>query len=277
MTVDGQVSEGEEVPASQGIVRHEIQTLKHPEIIVTDAFGNTVTYDGGSSLPLTYCLLTADTSYSVTVDGEKVPESLVTVTPNPDYEELSKYTEGLPENAVYWIAVLRDNAEIRITDRNGNSETVDPAVHSLDVTGRKTGDGVPANIAAEVDVLAIGEKWSRFMSADLYGDLYGYYDMASYLLYGTYLYDVASRWATSIDITFTSIHTLLDPPFTEERVDNFRQLTDDCFSADVHFVKHMYLSNGEYLDDTMYATLYFLKNESTWNAWKLMQIKEIVE
>ena len=60
---------------------------------------------------------------------------------------------------------------------------------------------------------------------------------------------------------------------------NYVKITDDCFSVDVSFSKHMILSNGE-LVDTMNERLYFVKYDNPaddWDTptWKLASMKEM--
>ena len=101
------------------------------------------------------------------------------------------------------------------------------------------------------------------------------------LIAGSYQYEVAVRYATGEDIKFTSKHTLADPPFTENSVTNFTWITDDCFSVDISFVKHMRLYYGAMVDDPMNDRFYFVRYDDTDNGvndptWKLASMKEIV-
>jgi hypothetical protein len=74
----------------------------------------------------------------------------------------------------------------------------------------------------------------------------------------------------------------MNPPFTNETVRNFTWLTDNCFSVDISFDKHMLLSSGMQVTDSMNSRFHFVKYDSTndWvdnPTWKLVNIKEIVE
>ena len=105
--------------------------------------------------------------------------------------------------------------------------------------------------------------------------------LSRYLIEGSYQYDVAYTYNNSVDKTFTSIHTLLDPPFTEESVSNFVMITDNCFSVDISFVKHMYLNSNQAMDDSMNERCYFVRYDSTDDyidnpTWKLVGMKEVV-
>ena len=102
------------------------------------------------------------------------------------------------------------------------------------------------------------------------------------LITGSYQYEVARKYATGIDITFISNHVLLDPAFTENSVTNFRWITDECFSVDISFVKHMRLTRtGQLVDDEVNDRFYFVKYDDTVNGvndptWKLASMKEII-
>ena len=69
----------------------------------------------------------------------------------------------------------------------------------------------------------------------------------------------------------------MDPPFRNERVGNFRQITDDCFSVDISFDKHMRLYYGKEIVDSMNERWYFLKYGTGDAAptWRLAAMKEV--
>lgn len=273
--LNGNLHEG--MASGEGMVRHEIRELTEPEVKITDLMGNTVTYTGGNSLPLTYCQIICDERFTVTVDGEEIDGSMKQLIANPDFEHLNDFVDDLPGLAICKIAVLRENANIIVSAPDGNAIIIDTTKMIHDLSAFKTGLAVNEAIAAEIDVMATAKKWSLFMSKDLAGNNYGFWDLANSLVKDSYLYNVAYKYATGIDITFTSIHTLKNPPFVNESVDNFNMITDECFSVDIGFDKQMVLGDGRDLTDTMYSTFYFVKNEHTGNTWKLILIKEIVE
>ena len=277
--VNGENIEGE--ATDDGGIRYDIRMLQKPSVVIRDLYGNTVDYTGGNKLPLTYITVYATESHSITVDGSAVPSEAVTVSDNPDYEHFTEYVPGLPRLTTYDIAVLRDNADISITDQNGRVE-YDKELHVLDLTVVLSDAPVPESVSAEVNVLKVAEDWSRLMSKDLAGAAYGFYNYAPNLIEGSYLYEVARKWVNSIDITFTSTHTLMNPPFSNETVRNFTWLTDNCFSVDISFDKNMLLSSGMQVTDSMNSRFHFVKYDSTndWvdnPTWKLVNIKEIVE
>ncbi len=272
VTLNGQSLLG--TSAEDGLTDYEIRTLQKPEVTLTDAFGNTATFDGKSALPLTYKEIAAPDTFTVTVDGNAVPAALITSMENEEYLPLRDYTTGLPMINRYAIAILKEDAVIAVTDPKGNPVEIDPAQTSLDLTDVKSGDALPDEIASAVDVLEIAKKWSLYMSNDLGGNGRGFYEMASYIVKDSYLYNVAYRWANSIDITFISYHTLLDPTFTNLATENYVRLTDNAFSVEIRLDKNMNITGKGPMVDTMHSTFYFVNTDG---QWKLVQIKEIVE
>lgn len=272
VTVNGEVHEGAET--AEGLVRHSINMLTEPDITLSDLWGNTVKYDGGSSLDITYYSVTALSSYKVTVDGAEVPESAYTVRDNPEYDSFFEYDNALPKLVDYDIAILEKDADVVITAPDGGTVDYDKTSHSVSLALLPEGKSIPDDVASEVNVLKIAEDWSLMMSADLYGNLYGFYNYAPNLIEGSQLYKVAYNWVTSIDITFTSYHTLEDPPFTDEVVTNYRRLSDNTFTVDISFTKNMNITGSGYHADKMNSRFTFVKYNS---AWKLVNIKEIVE
>ena len=267
--LNGQAHPGDVLES--GLVRYDIRLINKPEVKISDLFGNSVGYEGGNELPLTYMVITANDGASVLVNGAAVPETAVSRTDNPDFSTFAQYDPTLPKLSVYNIAILKDDAVIDVTDSRGNKVDVDPTKHSLDITGLTSGTDVPAEIASQIDVLTVAENWSLFMSNDL-----PFYRLTDYLIPASYQYEVATKYANGIDITFTSIHTLDNPPFTGESVGNYVRITDNCFSVDIKFDKQMTLSDGKHITDSMNDRFYFVKYAET-GTWKLVCMKEIVK
>lgn len=264
-------------PVEQGLVHYDITTLSQPEVLIRDLFGNTVNYAGGDDFPLTYSVITADRRHSVQVNGSDIPQQAISTRANPEFAQFAEFVPDLPEICVYTIAILQDNAAISVTDAAGAAVPLEPGKPSYDLTDHITRlDAVPDVISAQVDVLQIAQNWSMFMTDDL-----PFEQLKADLIIGSYQYNVAHSYATGVDIKFTSKHTLADPAFTENSVTHFTWITDDCFSVDISFVKHMRLYYGALVDDPMNDRFYFVRIDDTDNgindpAWKLASMKEIV-
>jgi len=273
--VDGVYLEGEKISGNRTV--YDIRTLKKPIVRLLDDYGNELNYDGGNEIPLTVLSLKADSRYDVKIEGKAVPDKAVSKTKNQEYELLGNYAGALPELVTYDIAVLKKDAAISITDEEGNAVAFDKSSQYLELTGAiQVFDRVPDDVAREVDVLAMAQNWSLFMSADL-----KLAEISPALIKDSYQYKVAVQYANGEDIKFTSEHVLLDPAFTENKVERFAWITDNCFSVDISFVKHMRLRTGKKVDDPMNDRFYFVKYDDTDDdknnpVWKIAGMKEIV-
>ncbi len=265
VTVNGQVDAG--TVLSGGKVRHTVMQLQKPTVTVSDLYGNTVEYTG-EKLPLTYLTVIAPPSYTVSVGGHPVPEAAVTSGIPEDYALLEGLVDGLPQRSEYSIAVLKTDAAVTVRDGNGQAVDLPEGTTRHDFTEPlPTADTVPADIAAEVDVLEVAQQWSLFMSNDL-----SFKALSAYMLPDSYQYTVAKAYSTSVDRTFFSNHTLLSPAFTDTQVSNYTRITDDSFSVNIHFVKHLRVGSGKKVDDTMNDCFYFVRRN---NTWLLAGMKEV--
>lgn len=271
VTVDGEVHTGNEL--FDGMIQHDIRRLSHPDVKISDLFGNTVSYDGGNYLDLTYFSVTAPGNYSITVEGASVPEEARGMVENTSLDIIREYDPSVPEYYNYCIAVLKKDAAVEIKDLFGEPVAYDKQAAVLDLTESNGRSDIPDDIAAEVDVLGIAKRWSLFMTVDLEGASYGFYNISKDLIAGSPLHDSARRWVSSIDITFTSIHTLGDPPFSKESATNFTRLSENSFYVDVSLVKDMYV-RGSLVPEPLDNRLYFVKYDDTADGidnptWKL--------
>ena len=273
--VNGSASTG--TPAGNNQIHYTITSLTKPKVKISDLYGNTITYEGGSQFPLTYASITADERYTVQVMGKEVPAQAVSVGINPDYAGFADFVKGLPGVASYQIAVLTEDAEITVKDIQGNPVTLDKesSVHNL--TTRPVGlDKVPESVSSEINVLTVAQNWSKFLTRD-----YSYSQIKNVLIPNSNQYEVARKYAQGPDIFYISRHSLGNPPFVNNSVSNFVWITDDCFSVDISFVKRMYLYYGALVEDPMNDRFYFVKYDTTNDGvdnptWKLAGMKEIV-
>ena len=274
--INGERQTGETL--EDGRINYRIRLVTKADVTISDVFGNTETYVGKSTIPLTYYKFMTGDFCTVTVDGQNVPESCIEYSENDEYSTFADLVDGLPRLPVYEIVVLKNNADIKITDRDGNPVEYDKEVKIQDIRSISSGkvyDTVPEEVAKEVNVLKVLEDWSLYMTCDL-----NFNNISKYLIKNSYQYNVAYKYSYSIDRTFTSNHSLGNPPFEQESVSNFRWLTDNCFEVDIRFVKHMIVL-GRRTDDEMNEKCYFVKYDDTKDnkdnpTWKLVAMKEIV-
>ncbi len=278
VTVNGTASEGTDV--GDGMVRHAIREITEPEVMISDRYGNTEKYEGGNDLPLTYKKITVPNGYQILVEGNALPESSSVKVDDEELDEVRKYAD-IPESLLYSFAILKENASFTVKDGTGKEVDISAYASSneIDLTGTLSGaDTLPEEISSQIDVLEVAETWSLFMSADINDGGYGFYTMSEYLIEDSKLYDDAKKWANGVDITFTSIHTLGDPPFTEEKVTNYVRLSDNCFRCDISFVKHMNVDRLGQHDEANNQRFWFvLQDGYAGPEWKVAYMKEIVD
>lgn len=270
VSVNGEISEG--TKRNDGLILHKLVFLEEPKVEVSDLFGNTVEYKG-KTLPLTYMNVIAPDTYSVKCNGNDLPGKAVSKTDNPEFEFVIGLVEDIPQRCEYSIAILDAKAEITIKDASGNAVEFDKAKHQLDLTVAEPLESVPESVSDKVDVLKYAQNWSLFMSND-----YSFANVSKLLLPDSKQYKVAKEYANSVDRTFFSGHSLLDPAFTDCKVENFTWITDDCFSVDISFVKHMRLTRtGALVDDPMNDRFYFVKKDGKWLVAAMKEVTETKE
>lgn len=126
------------------------------------------------------------------------------------------------------------------------------------------------------------------MTDDLEGARHGFDTIAAYLIRDSSYYRYAYQWATGVDISFTSVHTITG--FTNKRLSNFIAYSDTCFSCDIYFEKNMrlYDSGGQGLfagnrTDVFNSTVYFVYCDDTPNNgqddphWAIALMHDILE
>ncbi len=188
--------------------------------------------------------------FTLLLDGTPVSESASrTETALPELEYVAPFTE-VPTGLQYDLRGLA--VEPKISALNNAGEEVSavmsaPGVYTVpaNFAGTESAEAVMAGVA---DPLYIGELWSQFMTDDVAGAYHGFYTVVREckLLEGSNLYDLAERWADSVDITFVSNHVIT--AWNKESVSNFIQYSDDLLSCDVYFEKEMRVAGQQRVD-----------------------------
>ena len=202
-------------------------------------------------------------NYSVTVNGVPVGSEYITgdASGMAILANAVEYVD-IPEIVEYTIPGLSKAPEVSVTDASGNtvSASVDGNVYSV---GFGESGEMPEGLVSEA--LNIAETWSLFMTADLTGGSHGLAKVQEFLIPGSAYDDMAKGWASGVDITFTSAHTLKNPPFENVVIDDYISYTPDCFSCHISFNKPMYLTRtGETVVDTTDSTFVFVKYDGKW-------------
>lgn len=193
--------------------------------------------------------------FTVTFGGQTIDDSYRTDS-SVDFElfQYAREYVNLPTQVEYKISSYQELSDISIVDNNGN--VVEGEVNGNIYTAfYKGSDDIPDEYRASA--LEMAETWSKFMTTDLSGSLYGFYTLEQYLIKDSYLYQKANEYARGIDITFMSPHTLDADPFSNIKVDDYVKYSDTCFSCHIYFEKVMHLNRGSDSLDVMDSTFIF--------------------
>lgn len=224
---------------------------------------------------LFYYDVVVPSNFEVYVDSKKIEE----YSESTEFLDLDfmYYNESMPTLVKYEINNLDSEKEITIKDYNGNVVDVNEEnfVYQNKDYFIKTSTLEEAKnyINIDFDVMKVAEDWHLFLTKDLSGERYGFYNIANYLIEGTNMYQMAYNWAHNVDITFTSKHTLGNPIWPVERLENFVIFGPDAFACEVYLEKDMIVA-GKHQTDIMHDKLYFIKENGN---WKLINIQAIEE
>lgn len=193
-------------------------------------------------------------------------------------EEIKEYSEvydkvDLPYENHYKITNLTKKPKIKVMNGNNEVKVTNEKSNYYGVTYFKTDDKDAAFeklTNKDYDPLTFAKNWSLFLTADLPGERYGLYTLTPNLVEGTALYKRAYSWATNVDITFTSMHTLDKDTFTNVKMNGFTVYNENAFSVDIYLEKNMTLVNGEKMVDTLNDTFYYAYIDG---AYRLITMK----
>ncbi len=193
-------------------------------------------------------------------------------------EEIKEYSEvydkvDLPYENHYKITNLTKKPKIKVMSGNDEIKVTNEKSTYYGVSYFKTDDKDAAFSKLtnkDYDPLTFAKNWSLFLTADLPGERYGLYNLTPNLVEGTALYKRAYSWATNVDITFTSMHTLDKDTFTNVKMNGFTVYNENAFSVDIYLEKNMTLVNGEKRVDTLNDTFYYAYIDG---AYRLITMK----
>lgn len=222
---------------------------------------------------LIYKTVIIPSNYKLYVNGNLYTENKT--LKEIDGMDFMYYNDNMPKMSSYVVKNLLEEPHIEIRDFNDkivnyiNDNNTYKVENFLEINDS---DAVKSYIG-DLDILSIAKDWSLFLTKDLNGASYGFENFKKYLLADTLMYKKAYDWAHSIDITFTSSHTLKNPPFTNEKVENFTIYGENAFSCEVYLEKHMIVKGNEQVD-IMHDKLFFIKDNG---SYYLMNIKSVTE
>lgn len=273
---NGQVLQGQ---IADGKATYDLRSLTPPNVEICDILGNSVPFDQ-KDLP-TFTDYKVTVPYAYTIQGvETVPVAAASLAAADELKYVKEYCPDVPDNATYILSLLSDEPDFKILDGNGQEVPFTMENRQVTIGGFAGQDSL--SISVDIDPLEVAKLWSLFMTQDLTGQNNGYGQLSPYLIKGSYLQDVAWKWATGQDITFTSAHTLKNPPFQVENVSNYVVYSENCFSCDIRLEKTLLLTRtGEEVNDVINSTFYFVKYDDTDNGisdphWVLADYHEIL-
>lgn len=269
---DGKPAEGSE-PSINGKRSYLISSYEDPKLTLRDSVGNVLPYDGEVLPDMTEYVVRIPSNYSISSsDGTFTLDVSTALTEDiDDYKYVSQYTE-MPRIATYYLGLFDSDESFIITDNLGGRVDLALDDRSVTIESQASSPEIPSEVYSRDKVLDNAKKWSLFMTADLTGAKHGFGQVEKFLLPNSYLSEVALKWATGVDITFTSVHTLDNPPFSEETVSDYVRYSDSCFSVDVKLTKIMHLNSGANVADTMDCRFYYILENGTWYVCDIQEI-----
>ncbi len=214
-------------------------------------------------------------NYELYINDKLVSEDAVTSQEDvTGLERLTKYIEIDPSKT-YQINNLVYEPEIKILDENKNEVAYEINKDKIEIKRTfktyKNYDEVKDQLKSEIDIIKLAENWSLFLTDDLHSNAHGFYTFTPYLIKDSYMYQMAYGWAHNVDITFVSEHSLKNPVFTNERLENFIIYNDNAFSVEVYLEKNMRVNSQDKVD-VMHDRLYFIYYEG---SYKLVNMEAI--
>lgn len=233
------------------------------------------------------CNIVVPNNYEVYINENKLTEENITEKVQEEgLAQISKYVE-IPYLVKYEVPNLLKEPKVKILDENKNeiefkweSKTI---TKQLQVEKIENILQAKEKLSGDIDILKIAKDWNLYLTDDLNGRLHGFYNISKHLIKDSSLYDYAYKWATGVDITFVSSHTLQNPAFTNEKISNFEIYNENAFSCEVYLEKNMRLkSSGRKITDTMNEKMYFAyydetKDEKNNPTWKLVNMQSVTK
>lgn len=209
-------------------------------------------------------------------DKQLTEEQMIKDSENEIFLEMNNYVE-VPYEVKYEVKDLYKIPTVKIVDENENQVDYEKQgttiTKKMDIKKIENLNSAIEEITNIPNILKVAESWSLFLTNDLHGTTHGFQTINQYLINDSALSKYAYRWATGIDIGFTSRHTLENPIFTNEEVKDFEIYNENAFSCDIYLEKNMIVA-GKKHQDIMHDRFYFIRiNEE----WKLVGMQAVTE
>ncbi|MEG1150151.1 MAG: hypothetical protein RSE17_02545 [Bacilli bacterium] len=216
-------------------------------------------------------------NFKVTINDKDIIESDVVSEENiSNLDYVTKFV-ALPKIKKYEVNNLTMEPSIKIKNNFNEDVTYKIKDNVIDVSNSfkklEKADELDKYISHKINPLEFAEKWSLFLTKDLTGPSYGLNTINEYLVKNSDISKLAYNWAHSIDITFTSFHSLKNPTFTNEQVSNCVIYSDTVFSCNSYLEKNMIVAKSDRVDK-LNEKVFYTKID---NTWKVVAMKSNVE
>ncbi len=283
VSVNGKVVSGE--PASNGRKSCSIMEMTKPEVIFTDILGNTLAYNGEEDPEFNDYEVVIPENFSLSIEGKDADTLCTPVsTPHPDAAILLDLANvNLPKQKTYTFSLIDPGQKASVTDENGAKKEFVLDKKHIEISSVQDTE-IPESISSQIDVMKQAKTWSRFMTDDVDGERHGLATVQKMFIKDSDYYNFAHDWVTGIDITFVAAHSITG--FENQKISNFTQYNDKCFSCEVYFEKNMNLFKDERFvgttTDVFNSIMYFVYIDDTPDNgtddphWAIAAMHEIV-
>ena len=242
-----------------GLYSYTVSSLFNPDTFIIDSAGNTASFNGKDPITFVNYTVKVFSTYSVYSGDKLIDPAKAETTEIDEYEYVREYCDAVPALSTYRLCLIDDGGKITVKDQSGADVEYTQKDTLIEAHTMPTSDTMPQGLADTIDPLAIAEAFSLITSDDLGGEWpHGFNKLANYLIKDSYFYEKNYEFATSVDITFVSDHTLDNPPFNSEEVSEYVKFSDECFSCRIKFNKPMHMANGVNKVDVVDSTYYFV-------------------
>ena len=210
--------------------------------------------------------ITAPSFYQITVNGREIgtPAKSVPLEGFADVKDIV----SLPSTNTYVVDHLTKEPDIRITEKGTDiSFTLSEKMDLSDAYKNAHSFQSMEEAGIDFNALEFAEKWDLFMTDDLPGRSHGYYELEPYFIEDTEMQKKAYEWATGIDITLTSAHTLANPALTNQQISNVVVYDDNTVSYEAYIEKTMIITQtGQTKLEKFASTIYLVRYEDEWKV-----------
>ena len=218
--------------------------------------------------------ITVPDSYRVMINGLQADERELTddqETPE-EFEYVSSYVE-VPKLVTYIAEGLLERPSVTVYDQAGAEVTYQEEYADGQLLVR-VGQIQESEMPQELLDMALenAERYTNFFSGDLPGCRSSVAPIRDMFPADSYYLELAETYRRE-DMWMYSAHST--PQFQNEKVESYIRYSDDLFSCEVYFDKHLHLTRtGENRIDTTHSRIYYGLLDG---KWKILDIRTLLE